>query len=138
MAGKLAGTKTEKNLKEAFAGEARKAGLLEIANVFETTANEEKEHAKRMFKYLDMLAATDAKPGESGANAGKASFAANLLDREESTLTQTPELTVDGKKATSVEGFTVGVRREIWIYLLVAAVILTAIEWATYHRRITV
>ncbi len=84
------------------------------------------------------LAATDAKPGESGANAGKASFAANLLDREESTLTQTPELTVDGKKATAVEGFTVGVRREIWIYLLVAAVILTAIEWATYHRRITV
>lgn len=73
MAGKLAGTKTEKNIKEAFAGEsqarnkytffageARKAGLLEIANVFETTANEEKEHAKRMFKYLDMLAATDA------------------------------------------------------------------------------
>ncbi len=73
MAGKMAGTKTEKNLKEAFAGEsqarnkytffageARKAGLLEIANVLETTANEEKEHAKRMFKYLDLLAATDA------------------------------------------------------------------------------
>ena len=73
MAGKLAGTKTEKNLKDAFAGEsmarnkytffageARKAGLLEIASVFETTANEEKEHAKRMFKFLDMLAATDA------------------------------------------------------------------------------
>ena len=73
MAGKLAGTKTEKNLKDAFAGEsmarnkytffageARKAGLLEIASVFETTANEEREHAKRMFKFLDMLAATDA------------------------------------------------------------------------------
>lgn len=29
-------------------------------------------------------------------------------------------------------------RREIWIYLLIAAVILTAIEWATYHRRVTV
>lgn len=73
MAGKLTGTKTEKNLKEAFAGEsmarnkytffaseARKSGLLEIAKVFETTAEEEKEHAKRMFKFLDMLAATDA------------------------------------------------------------------------------
>jgi rubrerythrin len=73
MAGKLAGTKTEKNLKEAFAGEsmarnkytffageARKSGLLEIAKVFEATAEEEKEHAKRMFKFLDMLAATDA------------------------------------------------------------------------------
>jgi hypothetical protein len=30
------------------------------------------------------------------------------------------------------------VRRELWIYLLLAAVMLTAIEWATYHRRITV
>jgi rubrerythrin len=73
MAGKLAGTKTEKNLKEAFAGEsmarnkytffageARKAGLLGIAKVFETTADEEKEHAKRMFKFLDQLAGTEA------------------------------------------------------------------------------
>ena len=73
MAGKLAGTKTEKNLHDAFAGEsmarnkytfyaseARKAGFVDIANLFETTANEEREHAKRMFKFLDMLAATDA------------------------------------------------------------------------------
>ena len=73
MAGKLSGTKTEKNLKDAFAGEsqarnkytffaseARKAGLLEIARVFEQTADEEKEHAKRMFRYLDMLASTEA------------------------------------------------------------------------------
>ncbi len=84
------------------------------------------------------LTATDAKPGAEGAQAGKAAFAANLLDREESTLTPTPELVVDGKKATGVEGFTVGVRREIWIYLLIAAVLLTAVEWATYHRRLTV
>ncbi|HRY44872.1 MAG TPA: rubrerythrin family protein [Thermoanaerobaculia bacterium] len=73
MAGKLAGTKTEANLKEAFAGEsmarnkytyfaeeARKAGLLSIATVLETTANEEKEHAKRLFKFLDGIAGTDA------------------------------------------------------------------------------
>ncbi len=84
------------------------------------------------------LLATDAKAGAEGAAAGKAQFAANLLDREESTLAPVAELTVDGKKATAVEGFTVGVRREIWIYLLIAAVILTAIEWATYHRRLTV
>jgi Ca-activated chloride channel homolog len=30
------------------------------------------------------------------------------------------------------------VRREVWIYLLIAAVLLTALEWATYHRRLTV
>ncbi|HRG96490.1 MAG TPA: VWA domain-containing protein [Polyangiaceae bacterium] len=84
------------------------------------------------------LTAPDAKPGGSGAEAGKTSFAANLLDRDESTLVQTADLVVDGQKASAVEGFTVGVRREIWIYLLIAAVILTAIEWATYHRRLTV
>jgi hypothetical protein len=30
------------------------------------------------------------------------------------------------------------VRRELWIYLLLAALLLTFIEWITYHRRITV
>jgi len=34
--------------------------------------------------------------------------------------------------------FAVGVRREIWIYLLLAALILSSIEWLTYHRRVTV
>jgi len=65
-------------------------------------------------------------------------FAANMLDVEESTIAPQPSITVDGKTAGQVEGFHVGVRREIWIYLLIIAVILTAIEWATYHRRITV
>ena len=63
---KYAGTKTEKNLMEAFAGEsqarnkytyyasaARKAGFVQMANLFEETANQEKEHAKRMFKFLE-------------------------------------------------------------------------------------
>jgi hypothetical protein len=65
-------------------------------------------------------------------------FAANLVDPIESAIAPRPELIVDGKKGTAVAGFTVGVRREIWIYLLIAAVIIAAIEWATYHRRITV
>lgn len=60
---KYAGTKTEKNLMEAFAGEsqarnkytyyasaARKAGFVQMANIFEETANQEKEHAKLWFK----------------------------------------------------------------------------------------
>jgi hypothetical protein len=37
-----------------------------------------------------------------------------------------------------VQGFQAGIRREFWIYLLIAAIVLTAIEWATYHRRLTV
>ena len=61
----LKGTKTEKNLMEAFAGEsqarnkytyfaskARKEGFIQIANIFEETAGNEKEHAKIWYKYL--------------------------------------------------------------------------------------
>ena len=61
----LKGTKTEKNLMEAFAGEsqarnkytyyaskAKKDGFVQIAHIFEETANNEKEHAKLWFKYL--------------------------------------------------------------------------------------
>ena len=60
---KYAGTKTEQNLMEAFSGEsqarnkytyyasaARKAGFVQMANIFEETANQEKEHAKMWFK----------------------------------------------------------------------------------------
>jgi Ca-activated chloride channel family protein len=65
-------------------------------------------------------------------------FAANLLDVTESTIAPVDKLVVDGKPAGPLEGFHVGVRRELWIYLLLAAALLTAIEWATYHRRITV
>ncbi|MEF9967443.1 MAG: rubrerythrin family protein [Longicatena sp.] len=61
----LKGTKTEKNLNEAFAGEsmarnkytyyaskAKKDGYVQISNFFEQTANNEKEHAKLWFKLL--------------------------------------------------------------------------------------
>ena len=60
------GTETEKNLLKSFAGEsqarnrytyfagvARKEGFVQIANIFEETANQEKEHAKRFFKFLE-------------------------------------------------------------------------------------
>jgi rubrerythrin len=60
------GTQTEKNLITAFAGEsqarnrynyaagqARKEGLVQISLIFEETANQEKEHAKRFFKFLE-------------------------------------------------------------------------------------
>ena len=62
----LKGSKTEKNLMEAFAGEsmarnkytyfaskAKKDGFVQIANIFEETAANEKEHAKMWFKYLN-------------------------------------------------------------------------------------
>lgn len=73
-----------------------------------------------------------------GAPSPTMTFAANLLDAEESAIEVAKELIVDGEKAGSLSGFQIGVRREIWIYLLIAALVLTAIEWITYHRRITV
>ena len=71
-------------------------------------------------------------------SASKTAFAANLLDATESHIAPAASLVVDGKTAGRTLGFHAGVRREMWIYLLIAAVLLTAIEWATYHRRITV
>lgn len=63
---KLKGTRTEKNLLTAFAGEsqarnrytyfagqAKKEGYEQIAAIFEETASQEKEHAKRFFKFLE-------------------------------------------------------------------------------------
>jgi hypothetical protein len=68
----------------------------------------------------------------------KTEFAANLLDRSESAISPRAALAVDGQPAGPVAGFRVGVRREIWIYLLLAVALLTVLEWATYHRRLTV
>jgi rubrerythrin len=63
---KLKGSKTERNLLAAFAGEsqarnrytyfasaAKKEGLQQISTIFEETASQEKEHAKRFFKFLE-------------------------------------------------------------------------------------
>jgi len=62
----LKGTQTEKNILTAFAGEsqarnkytyfaskAKKEGYVQIADIFEETANQESEHAKRLFKLLE-------------------------------------------------------------------------------------
>jgi rubrerythrin len=62
----LKGTKTEKNILTAFAGEsqarnrytyfaskARKDGFVQISDIFAETADQEKEHAKRLFKLLE-------------------------------------------------------------------------------------
>jgi rubrerythrin len=64
--GKLKGSETEKNLLTAFSGEsqarnrytyfasqAKKEGFVQMQAIFEETANQEKEHAKRLFKFLE-------------------------------------------------------------------------------------
>lgn len=65
-------------------------------------------------------------------------FAANLVDLEESRIEPVAELDFGEQKAGSVTGFSAGVRREIWLYLLIAAIIASTVEWITYHRRLTV
>ena len=77
MAKSIKGTQTEKNLLTSFAGEsqarmrytyfastAKKEGYEQIAAIFTETADQEKEHAKRMFKWLEggMVHGSDALP----------------------------------------------------------------------------
>ena len=79
----LKGTKTEKNLLEAFSGEsqarnkytyfasvAKKEGMEQISGFFMETAENEKEHAKRFAKFLGMIGdtATNLKHAAEGEN----------------------------------------------------------------------
>lgn len=76
----LKGTKTEANLKAAFAGEsearnkytywasvAKKEGYEQIAGIFLETADNEKEHAKRLFKFLQGISDTKTHLKEAAA-----------------------------------------------------------------------
>ena len=76
----LKGSKTEQNLMTAFAGEsqarnkytyyaskARKDGYEQIAAIFEETANNEKEHAKLHFKYLEGIGDTKSNLADAAA-----------------------------------------------------------------------
>ncbi len=84
----LKGTKTEQNILTAFAGEsqarnrydyfssaARDEGLMQIADVFAETALQEKEHAKRLFKFL-----------EGGEVEIQAAYPAGVITRTEQNL----------------------------------------------------
>ena len=100
----LKGTKTEANLKEAFAGEsmarnkysyyaskAKKDGYVQIAQIFEETANNEKEHAKIWFKLLHggAIADTDV----------------NLLDAAEGENYEWTDMYAKFAKDAKEEGF---------------------------------
>lgn len=90
----LKGTKTERNLQEAFAGEsqarnkytyfaskARKDGFEQIAAIFEETANNEKEHAKIWFKYLEGGAINDTISNLKAAAEGENYEWTDMYDR---------------------------------------------------------
>ena len=111
----LKGSKTEKNLLKAFAGEsqarnrytffasvARKEGYVQIQRIFEETAANEKEHAEIFFKYLnggdvEILAAYPA--GKIGDTTE------NLLAAAEGELMEWGTLYPDFSKVAKEEGF---------------------------------
>ena len=101
----LAGSKTEKNLQEAFAGEsmarnkytyfaskARKDGFEQIAALFEETAANEKEHAKLWYKYLNGGVVNDTP--------------ANLLDAANGEQHEWTDMYVRMAREAREEGFT--------------------------------
>ena len=90
----LKGTKTEKNLQEAFAGEsmarnkytywaskAKKDGYVQISKIFEETAANEKEHAKLWFKLLEGGAIRPTTENLAAAAAGENFEWTDMYDR---------------------------------------------------------
>jgi len=112
----LKGSKTEKNILTAFAGEsqarnrytyfaskAKKEGYIQISTIFEETANQEKEHAKRLFKLLEggELEISAAFPaGVIGSTADNLKEAAAGENHEHTVMY--PEFAVTARE----EGFT--------------------------------
>ena len=113
---KLKGSKTEKNLLASFAGEsqarnryayfssvARKAGFEQISAIFSKTAENEKEHAKRFFKFLEggEVEITASYPagviGDTAANLEAAASGENL---------EWTELYPEAERVAREEGFS--------------------------------
>lgn len=111
----IKGTKTEQNLLKAFAGEsqartrytffasvAKKEGFEQISAIFTETAEQEKEHAKKFFRFLEggMVEITASYPaGVIGTTAE------NLLAAAEGELEEWGELYPDFAKVADEEGF---------------------------------
>jgi len=115
MGKSIKGTATEKNLLKAFSGEsqarnrytyfagvARKEGLVQIADIFEETANQEKEHAKRFWKFLEggHLEITATFPAGASSNTLDNLKAAAAGENEEWTT-----LYAEFAKVAEAEGF---------------------------------
>ena len=100
----LKGSKTEQNLMTAFAGEsqarnkytffaskAKKDGYVQIANIFEETANNEKEHAKMWYKLLNGGSVSDT--------------LTNLLDAASGEAYEWTEMYAEFARTAKKEGF---------------------------------
>jgi hypothetical protein len=69
---------------------------------------------------------------------GASAVAANLADAQESDIRPHPTLVLGGRTLAPPPTFTPSLPRAIWVYLVLGALLLSAVEWLTYNRRITV
>jgi rubrerythrin len=124
----IRGSETEKNLLASFAGEsqarnrytyfaskAKKEGLVQIAQIFEETATQEKEHAKRFFKFLeggDLIINAAYPAGMLGETAQ------NLKSAAEGERHEWSELYPSFAKTARAEGFEIAAK--VWEAISVA------------------
>ncbi len=73
-----------------------------------------------------------------GSDQPPLAFAANLSDLDESQIAPNKELRLGGLKLEEPSGFAARARQQIWAYLVLGVVLLSMVEWFTYHRRVTV
>jgi hypothetical protein len=58
----------------------------------------------------------------------------NALSREESNLQPVSQISLAGRQVAGSQG-PVRTNKELWRWLLIAALLLVTLEWAAYHRR---
>jgi rubrerythrin len=111
----IKGTRTEKNLLASFAGESQarnrygffasvavKAGYEQIAAIFQETADNEREHAKKFFKFLEGGAVEITATYPAGVIADTA---ANLLEAADGEKMEWSKLYLDAENIARQEGF---------------------------------
>jgi rubrerythrin len=114
----LKGTKTAENLMKAFAGEsqarnrytyyssvAKKEGYVQIANLFTETADNEKEHAKRFFKFLNETLTGEMVEITATFPVGLGDTKANLLGAANGENEEWTELYPEFANVADEEGF---------------------------------
>ena len=114
----LKGTKTAENLMKAFAGEsqarnrytyyasvAKKEGYVQISNLFTETADNEKEHAKRFFKFLNESLNGEMIDITAGFPVGLGDTKANLLAAANGENEEWTDLYPEFAKIADEEGF---------------------------------
>lgn len=114
----LKGTKTAENLMKAFAGEsqartrytyyasaAKKEGYVQISNLFMETAENEKEHAKRFFKFLNESLNGEMVEINAGYPVGLGDTKANLLSAANGENEEWTDLYPEFANVAEAEGF---------------------------------